>query len=146
MKIYFKYTLIILAIIFSCSKTAFAQNADENSIKTALTSLLDYSKSKAFEKAATLIAYDGEDKNRLEKDSFNATNKEELNQAKRICKKISALIELSSKYEFGEFSVSNSSGKNIYSIQVDFISGNQKLVTTFNFIKSGNKYLLNNMN
>jgi len=33
--------------------------------------LLNYSKSKAYDKAALLIAYDGEDKTRILKDSFN---------------------------------------------------------------------------
>ena len=112
----------------------------------SLTSLFELSKAKSYEKAAALIAYDGEDKARLKKDAFNATNKEELAQVKRICKKISALIELSSKYDFGTSSVKQEGENEIQLIEVNFISGAQKLVTEFSFIKTEKGYLLFNMN
>ncbi|MEW6702779.1 MAG: hypothetical protein AB1298_08665 [Bacteroidota bacterium] len=146
MKSNLKYVLLVLMAVVVSSKILSAQNNDESGVKSALNSLFDFSKSKAYEKAALLIAYDGEDKNRVQKDAFNPANKEELNQVKRICKKISALIELCSKHEFGTVRTKNDGVKDIYTIEVNFISGDQKLVTSFSFVKGGKGYLLVNMN
>ncbi|MHB8929338.1 MAG: hypothetical protein ACYC5R_01935 [Melioribacteraceae bacterium] len=137
--------LMILMTLVSGSRMIFAQGA-ENSVKSTLNNLFDYSKSKSYEKAALLIAYDGEDKTRNHKDALNPANKEELNQAKRKCKEIAALIELSNKYTIGKFSTDKSSGKEIYTIEVDFISGDQKLVKSYSFINDGKGFLLTNIN
>ncbi len=139
-KIKYLSALIIFAGFFS--SMTFAQN----SAKASLTSLFELSKAKSYDKAAALIAYDGEDKARIKKDTFNATDKEELAQVKRICKKISALIELSSKYDFGTSSVKQEGENEIQLLEVNFVSGDQKLVTEFSFIKTEKGYLLFNMN
>ena len=136
----------LVLILITGSKVYSTMNADENGVKITLTDLFNISKSKSFEKAAKLIAYDGEDKNRLKKDSFNPANKDELTQVKRICKKINALMELSSKYEFSDFKTMNLEGKETYSMNVVFFSGNQKLVTNFTFIKNEKTFLLIGMN
>lgn len=137
--------ILILSFVFN-STIMFAQNSNESAVKAVLNNLLEYSKAKSFEKAATLIAYDGTDKKRIGKDSFNPSNKDEINQVKRICKKISALIELSTQHEFGVFSIKKENENEFYNMEVIFISGDQKLVTSFSFIKTDNKYLLFNMN
>lgn len=146
MKSILKYFLVITIVFLSNTEILFAQKSNETAVKSVLTNILDLSKSKVYEKAAALIAYDGEDKNRNQKESFNPANKDELNQVKRICKKISALLDLSSKHEFGQFSTNSSSGKDVYTIEVSFVSGDQKLVTSFSFIKTEKGYLLSNMN
>lgn len=137
--------LIFGILYFSSSELVLAQGA-ETAVKNVLSSLMDYSKSKAYEKASALIAYDGDDKSRIQKDSFSAASKDELNQVKRICKKISALLDLSSKHEFGKFETKKNDADENYSIEVNFISGDQKLVTAFSFIKTEKGYLLNNIN
>jgi hypothetical protein len=116
--------LVIVAL-----RPVIAQNSPQGDVKNNLVKLLDYSKSKAYDKAAFLIVYDGEDKTRVQKDSFNPANKDELNEVKRKCKKISA-----------------SGTKDIYTLNVVFISGEQKLSTSFSFIKCEKGYLLSNMN
>jgi len=137
-----KYLTALMIITGIFSSMTFAQS----SAKASLTSLFELSKAKSFEKAAALIAYDGEDKARIKKDAFNVANKDELSQVKRICKKISALIELSSKYDFGTSSVKQEGESEIQLLEVNFISGDQKLVTEFSFIKTEKGYLLFNMN
>ena len=137
--------LILLIVFSSGSKMIFAQGA-ETAVKNTLTNLFDYSKSKAYEKASALISYDGNDKTRVQKDAFNTANKDELNQVKRVCKKISALIDLSSKHEFGKFETKKDGTNENYFIEVNFISGDQKLVTAFSFIKTDKGYLLININ
>ena len=137
--------LILLIVISSGSKIILAQEV-ETSVKSTLSNLLEYSKSKAYEKASSLIAYDGDDKTRIQKDTFNAANKDELGQVKRVCKKIAALLDLSSKHVFGKFETKKDGITEIYSIEVNFISGDQKLVTAFSFIKTEKGYLLSNVN
>ena len=145
MQKYLKFTITISFLIIINSINLLAQTP-ESAVKSALNNLFSYSKSKAYEKAALLIAYDGEDKNRNLKEAYNPANKDELNQAKRKCKEIAALIELSNKYEIGKFSTSTMDGKEVYMFDVSFISGDQKLVKTYTFTKAGNGYLLIKVN
>jgi hypothetical protein len=134
--------MILMAFV---SKIVTAQGT-EDAVKGTLKNLFEFSKSKSYDKAALLIAYEGEDKSRTHKDAFNPANKEELNQAKRKCKEIAALIELSNKYSIGKFSTDKSSGKEVYTVEVDFISGDQKLVKSYSFVNEGGKFLLVNIN
>ena len=146
MKSKIKYLFFGLLFLIGAIKPVAAQNSPPIDIKNTLVRLLDYSKSKSYSKAALLIAYNGEDKARFQKDSFNPMNKDELTEAKRFCKKISALIELSSKYEITTFTPPASGSKDAFTLNVVFISGEQKLTTSFNFIKCEKGYLLSNIN
>jgi hypothetical protein len=141
MKNYLKFSIAISFMIIVNSVNLFAQTP-ESAVKSTLNNLFNYSKSKAYEKAALLIAYDGEDKNRNQKEAYNPANQDEFNQVKRKCKEIAALIELSNKYEIGKFSTSTLDGKEVYIFDVSFISGEQKLVKTYTFTKAGNGFLL----
>lgn len=136
----------MIFILMSISLSNIYAQEEKDAIIANLSNLFNYSKSKNFDKAAALIAYEGENKNRVQKDTFNASDKDELNQVKRICKKISALIELATKYEFNPVTAKVDNGTNIYSIDVSFISGDQKLVTSFSFVKTEKGFLLSNMN
>jgi hypothetical protein len=142
MKIKFIATLLLISFF---TLNIFSQNS-ESEVKGQLIKLFELSKAKNYEKAASLISYDGENKERVNKDSFNPATKEELEKVKRICKKISALIDLSSKYEIGETKVEKINNDDSYSIDVVFTSGTQKLATTFNFTKTGKGFLLSKMN
>jgi hypothetical protein len=126
-------SLVLLSLVRT---DILAQASAESSIKSALNSLLDYSKSKSYDKAAKLIVFEDQ----------NMSNVQKEGQIKRTCKKINALMDLSSRHEFGEFKVTGEAGKEIYTMQVVFISGDQRLVTIFSFIKKENNYLLSNMN
>lgn len=145
MRAIMKLTLLIIIIGISSQNHLLAQDA-ESSVKSALKTLFDFSKSKTYEKAATLIAYTGDDKARIRKDSFNPSNADEISQVKRICKKISALIDLSSKHENGRFQKDKNGSPDTYILEVNFISGDQKLVTDFTFIKTDKGYLLTDIN
>src|SRR3989339_525305 len=111
MKTFMKSVFLVLIVVITGSNILFAQNESENAVKSTLNKLFEFSKSKSYEKAAAYIAYEGEDKNRVGKESFNAANKDELNLVKRTLKKISALLEISSRHEFGKFSTSQTDGK-----------------------------------
>jgi hypothetical protein len=124
--------------------TLFAQDS-ENEVKKQLNKLIELSKSKNYDKAALLIAYNGEIKERINKDSFDSTKKNELEKVKRICKKISALIDLSSKYEISNYYVDKNNPE-IHIVEITFTSGTQNLVTQFSFIRNEKGFLLTNMN
>lgn len=140
-----KIQTALLLLLFAAA-SIFAQNNIESSLKNNLTQLFSLSKEKSFDKAAPLIAYSGEDQNRNMKAPFDPSNKDEVNQVKRICKKISALLDLSSKYDFGKFENKKTDGTELYSLDVTFLSGDQKLTTTFTFVKTNLGYLLSNVN
>lgn len=146
MKNSFKILMTGLTVLaFGISITA--QNlSPEKAAASALIKLFDFSKAKSYDKAAKLIAYDGEEKSRYMVSTFNAADKDELNQVKRVSKKISALLEISQKYEMDPFILSEEGGKQIYSSDVIFISGEQKLHTTFKMIKIGSDFCLMDMN
>ena len=88
MKTFMKSVFLVLIVVITGSNILFAQNESENAVKSTLNKLFEFSKSKSYEKAAAYIAYEGEDKNRVGKESFNAANKDELNLVKRTLKKI----------------------------------------------------------
>ncbi len=138
-----KYLLQIF-LLFLFTMTLFAQDS-ENEVKKQLNKLIELSKSKNYDKAALLIAYNGEIKERINKDSFDSTKKNELEKVKRICKKISALIDLSSKYEISNYYVDKNNPE-IHIVEITFTSGTQNLVTQFSFIRNENGFLLTNMN
>ncbi|MEW6003998.1 MAG: hypothetical protein AB1695_01665 [Stygiobacter sp.] len=138
-----KYLLQIF-LLFLFTMTLFAQDS-ENEVKKQLNKLIELSKSKNYDKAALLIAYNGEIKERINKDSFDSTKKNELEKVKRICKKISALIDLSSKYEISNYYVDKNNPE-IHIVEITFTSGTQNLVTQFSFIRNEKGFLLTNMN
>ncbi len=138
-----KYLLQIF-LLFLFTMTLIAQDS-ESEVKKQLNKLIELSKSKNYDKAALLIAYNGEIKERVNKDSFDSTKKNELEKVKRICKKISALIDLSSKYEISNYYVDKNNPE-IHIVEITFTSGTQNLVTQFSFIRNENGFLLTNMN
>jgi hypothetical protein len=138
--------LVLMMILLVAGAEKILAQDPESSVKTALNSLFELSKAKQYEKACSLIAYNGENTLRNRKEAFNPASKEELNQVKRICKKISALIDLSSKQEFGKFETKKDAANENYIIEMNFISGDQKLVTAFSFIKTGKGFLLTDIN
>lgn len=138
-----KYLLnVFLLLIFTVALYAQDSNAE---VINQLNSLIELSKSKKYDKAALIIAYNGEDKERVNKDSFDPAKKDELEKVKRICKKISALIDLSSKYEITN-SYADKGNPEIRIVEITFTSGSQNLVTQFSFIRNEKAFLLTNMN
>ena len=142
----FNLNLLITLFLFSACGLIFPQNNDESSVRSTLKNIIDYSKSKSYDKAAVLIAYDGDDKARIGNDTFNSTNKDDMIQVKRICKKISALIDISDKYSVSKVDAAKVDGMDGYKALVIFTSGDQELETEFEFIKLAKGYALLNVN
>ena len=142
----FRLNILITIFFFSTCGIIYSQNNDENSVKSTLKNILDYSKAKSYDKAAVLIAYNGDDKSKIGVDTFNPADKDDMVQVKRICKKISALIDISDKYSVSKIDAVKIEDKTGYKVLVIFTSGNQELETDFEFIKLAKGYALLNVN
>lgn len=134
--ILYLFTLIVTLTSYQ------AQNENQPDIQTTLGELIQLSKDKLYDKASLLIVYEGGNVNRNLKLPLDPAIKDELDKAKRICKKISALTELSTNFKFGSTTSKNEGTTEIYSIEVSFFSGAQQLKKTFRFIQSQSGFLL----
>ncbi len=139
---------VLLTLVFfaALSNYIFAQDdAEKQLIKTSVTKLFDLSKSKDLSGAATLIVYTGDDQARNFKQAYNAANNDDMNQVKRIMKKIKALLDISDSNAFAEFGASAKNDVKIYTLAVQFKSGAQTLSSVFSFVKIGNQFLLSSV-
>ncbi len=141
-----KKVFFCLFILLTSSTSSYLAQIDKQTIiSTSLEELIQLSKDKQYEKASLRIVYSGKDVNRNLKTPFDPANSDELEQVKRICKKISALTDLSTKYKIGEVISKNDGDRKLYSVDVSFISGAQQLKTFFEFIETTDGFLLTNL-
>ncbi len=130
---------ISFLLVFLYTINIHAQNSvTKSEIKSTLTNLFNLCKTKNYAEASAYIAYEGKDAAKNKKVSFNFTDKSEKKAVKRKCKRIKAYLDLSDSYEYGDFNSSNNHAK----MNVIFKSGDQELMITFSFVKTGNKILL----
>ncbi|MFA7289159.1 MAG: hypothetical protein WC055_09790 [Melioribacteraceae bacterium] len=135
-KIFFAITFLIFALLINV-------NAQNKEIENLSKSIIDLSGSKSYEKAAELIVYQGDDKERDNKVSLDSKNVNELKYAKKMCSKIGAMKAISESYEVGKIEkISNTE----YKVNLSFVNGSQKLPATFQFIKTEKGYLLQEVN
>lgn len=146
MKSKLSFLLLGYFVLLLMSELNYSQSNRENSVDYVLKNLFDYSINKSYDKAALLIAYNGDDKSRNGTDTFNPADINELDQVKRICKKISALIDISEQHSINKIEAVKIKGVDGYRAVVGFKSGNQTLETVFEFIKLLNGYALLNIN
>lgn len=146
MKSKLSFLLLGYFVLLLISELNFSQSNQENSVDSVLKNIFDYSINKSYDKAALLIAYNGDDKSRSGTDTFNPTDVKELDQVKRICKKISALIDISDQYSINKIEATKIGDVDGYKLIVDFKSGNQKLETVFEFMKLSKGFTLLNVN
>ena len=133
--------LIIISILFIFPMFLAAQNS-EAEVKAQTAKIFELCKNNDFKSVGKLFAYHGKDATRNLKSSYNFENSDEQKEIKRICKKISSYLKISDKYEFSEYSEKEESGVTNYIQKVLFSSGNQKIATSFVFIKVSEVLLL----
>jgi len=138
MKTMMKLFLIVLLPVLN-----YAQPSNqEEAIKSVLVKLFDASKTKNFTAASEFIIYRGADKTREWKDTYKISNATELDEVKRICKKIKALLDLSSGYEFKRLAIEKESEGEWFIQEVEFKSGGQNLTTRFAFLNVNGNFIL----
>lgn len=134
----------IYAFIFFAITTLnlFAQEKNhEHEVQQILIKLINCSKTMNFKEASKYIAYSGSDEKRDDVDTYNIEERYELNQVKRVCIQLNALLELS-EYTIGEYNITLDDNVPHYNLFVHFNSGDQEIVKRLQFLKSGERYLL----
>ncbi|MCK9281618.1 MAG: hypothetical protein M0P71_13415 [Melioribacteraceae bacterium] len=135
-KTFFAITFLFFAFLINV-------NAQNKEIESASKSIIDLSGSKSYDKAAVLIVYQGDDKERNNKVSLDPKNVNELKYAKKVCSKIGAMKAIAETYEIGKVEkISNTE----YKVNLSFVNGSQKLPATFLFLKTDKGYLLQEVN
>lgn len=134
---------VSFAILFLCFAFLINVNAQNKEIESISKSLIDLSGAKSYEKAAVLIVYQGDDKERDNKVSLDPKNVNELKYAKKVCSKIGAMKAISETYEVGKVEKISDTE---YKVNLYFVNGAQKLPATFSFIKTDKGYLLQEVN
>lgn len=138
MKKTYYYTLISLFLLFFAAPS-FSQPKED--VKSVMGTIIEMSKSKNYDAAAKYIAYRPDDK-KMEYKTPVLGNKEQMNYIKRLLKRIGALADVSASYNIGAVTPQDVSGIKFEKVSVDFISGSQKLNSSFLFINIQGSYLL----
>ena len=118
-------TVAIFSLLFVGS-TSFAQ-ISEAEAKKSIENFFALCKKSDFKNASNSLAYSGKDKSRIYKDFFNPNNPDEFKEVKRVCKKVTATLLISDSYSFGKFRDKTIDGKKFKSLDVVFLSGEQKV-------------------
>ncbi|MEW6195305.1 MAG: hypothetical protein AB1521_09130 [Bacteroidota bacterium] len=140
-----KISYCVFILLLLATSNYFAQTDKQINIYNALKEIIQLSKDKQYEKASLRIAYNGKDTNRNLKTPFDPAKSDELGEVKRICKKISALTDLSTNYKIGKVISKKDGNTEFYLVSVSFISGTQELRTNFELIETADGFLLTTM-
>ncbi|MDA3862034.1 MAG: hypothetical protein PF445_12500 [Melioribacteraceae bacterium] len=131
-----KLKIVIITLILLIFGTNFSlAQVTVDEAKKATESFFTLCKKNDFKNSAKILAYSGADKSRLYKDIYNANNPDEFKEVKRICKKVNATLLISDSYSFGKFRDRTIDGKKLQSLDVQFLSGSQKIRRKILFIK-----------
>jgi hypothetical protein len=126
--------LLTLVFLFLLVGVSFSQVTEEEA-KKSTDLFFSYCKVNDFQNSAKLLAYYGADKLRLYKDFYNPNNPDELKEVKRICKKVTATLLISDSFSFGKIENKEVNGVKLQSLEVQFLSGTQKIKRKILFIK-----------
>lgn len=130
--------LNILFLILLSSNFYAQNNVTETDLKSVVSKIFNLCSEKNYGEMANILLFS--DKNELR--PFNYANKSEAKVVKRKCKKIKAYLDLSDSYEFDGFVNQEKNNIHYATITIGFISGDQKLKISFNFVKLNGKLLL----
>lgn len=134
-----KFFSMVLILLSAFNHTLFPQ--EKIDIKKAVTDIIELSKAKKYDDAAKYVAFCSDEKKKEYK-PLQPADKNQLNYVKRIVKRIGALAEVSTSYNIGNATSVNVGGNNFQKVSVEFISGDQKITSKFNFIVMNGTLLL----
>jgi len=130
--------ILTLIFILFLTSISFSQVTEEEA-KKSTESFFSICKKSDYPNAAKLLAYYGSDKLRLYNDFYNPNNPDELKEIKRICKKVTATLLISDSFSFGEFKDKIVNGVKLKSLDIQFLSGSQKIKRKIFFIQIDKK-------
>lgn len=130
--------LVFVSLIFSLS--IFAQNAkSDGDIKTVVKKLFEFCEKNDFKSAATIVAYDGPDKERFLNSFSDYKIASEKRRVDKICKRINALRKMSDEYSIELAEGKPFKDKPVEVARVIFSSGKQQLKLEFQFTRINGK-------
>lgn len=117
----------------------YSQNElSKSDLKETVAKIFNLCNNKNYEGMADLLLFkDGKTYR-----PYNFSNKSEAKKVKRQCKKIKAYLDLSDSYEYDSFVNGNYESLPSSKLNIIFISGDQKLNISFEFVKLNGKILL----
>ena len=115
----------ILALLFVSSN--LHGQTGEVKAKETVENFFSLCKKNDFANASNILAYYGKDKSRTYKDFFNPNNPDEFKEVKRVCKKVTATLLISDSHSFGKFRDKVIDENKFKSLDVIFLSGEQKV-------------------
>jgi len=127
----------LIFVLFGASLSFAQVSVDE--AKTATEAFFELCKKNDYKSSAGVLAYTGADKSRLYKDFYNSNNPDEFKEVKRICKKANATLLISDSYKYGKFKNRTINGKKLQLLEVQFLSGSQKIKRKILFVNINNK-------
>ena len=135
---YLKKYYLVLVVVLSC--TVLAQTTDEiGIIKSNLIKIFELSLKPNYAEAAGYFAKIS-DKNEIS--TIDNKIPGEFINVKRMCKSISALINISNVYDINTPFKEVFNKINTFAVMVNFNSGAQVISKKFRFVKVGEKFLL----
>ena len=130
--------ILTLIFILFLTSISFSQVTEEEA-KKSTELFFSLCKKNDYPNAAKLLAYYGSDKLRLYSDFYNPNNPDELKEIKRICKKVTATLLISDSFSFGEFKDKIVNGVKLKSLDIQFLSGSQKIKRKIFFLQIDKK-------
>ncbi|MDZ7764893.1 MAG: hypothetical protein U5K00_10750 [Melioribacteraceae bacterium] len=131
---------LLIGLIFSIGISINAQESE--ALSKTVGELFAFSKNKNYQAVCSLIAFSGENSSRKYKSSLNPKSKSELDQGKRIAKKIKAYLDISDSHKILRSSSETVDETQLQTLVIAFTSGSQQLKIPFKFVKVEDKFLL----
>ncbi len=143
-----KHYIIAGMVLFmlALSVTQAQSSQEKMSLKGAVEQLFKSCKGNDYRGVAEKTVYTGNNQKRNFKAPLNPNSTNEKKKAKRISRKISALIMVADNYSIKSITKRSDSNADKYYVKVEFGSGKQSISTELVFIKSGGKFLLYEIN
>lgn len=134
-----KFIYLNISLLFLFSTFISAQdNLSESDLKETVSKIFNLCSNKDYKSMAEILLFkDGKNFR-----TYNYSQKSEAKKVKRQCKKIKAYLDLSDSYEYDTFVNGNYESLPSTKLNIIFISGDQKLKISFEFVKLNGKILL----
>ncbi len=134
-----RITYLNILFLFLFTSMVYSQNElTKSDLKETVSKIFNLCNDKNYEAMADLLLFKDGNKYR----PYNFSNKSEAKKVKRQCKKIKAYLDLSDSYEYDSFIKGKFNNLPSTILNIIFVSGDQKLKISFEFVKLNGRIFL----
>ncbi len=134
-----RITYLNILFLFLFTSMVYSQNElTKSDLKETVSKIFNLCNDKNYKAMADLLLFKDGNKYR----PYNFSNKSEAKKVKRLSKKIKAYLDLSDSYEYNSFVKGKLNNLPSTTLNIIFVSGDQKLKISFEFVKLNGKILL----